>query len=234
MELTVISDDKIGRKGLVAKHSLSILVVRNLESYLFGMGIDPGVLEHNSKELGIGLDTVDYVVVSHEHTPHYGGYRYISAEAPFTDVFIPYGASESLGKLFARNGLKPREVRAWTQLSEGVYLSKPFYGPPYEHFMVFEHGKGLVVLSGCMHPGVTALSSISEFLRKGIYAIVGGFHLANAPSTIVESYTKYLIDVVKPRLVIPLHCSGNEFVNKLRETGLVEVAELSTGDEFRM
>lgn len=229
-----MSDDKTSRKKLVAKHSLSILVKKDLGLYLFGMGIDPSVLEHNTKELGISLDTVDYVIVSHEHVPHYGGYRHLSTEAPFTEVLIPYGTGESLGRLFARNGLRPREVTVWTRVSEGVYVSKPFYGPPYEHFMIFEHEKGLVVLSGCMHPGVKALSSISEFFRKGIYAVIGGFHLVNAPSTIIESYIEYLVDVAKPELIVPLHCSNNKFVEKLRETGLIEVVELSTGDELKV
>lgn len=229
-----MSDDKTNRKKLIAKHSLSVLVKRDLEFYLFGMGIDPGVLEHNARELGISLDTVDYVVVSHEHVPHYGGYRHLSTEAPFTEVLIPYGTAESLGRLFARNGLRPREVTAWTRVGDGVHVSKPFYGPPYEHFMVLEHEKGLVVLSGCMHPGVKVLSSISEFFGKEIYAIIGGFHLVNAPSTIIESYTEYLVNVIEPKLIIPLHCSGNEFVKKLGETGLAEIVELSTGDEFKI
>lgn len=233
MELIIVSDNKTSRKKLVAKHSLSILVKKGLGFYLFGMGVDPGVLEHNTRELDINLDIVDYVIVSHEHVPHYGGYRHLSIEAPFAEVLIPYGTTESLGRLFARNGLRPREVTVWTRVSEGVYVSKPFYGPPYEHFMVLEHEKGLVVLSGCMHPGVKVLSGMSEFFRKGIYAVIGGFHLVNAPSTIIESYAEYLVGVVRPKLIVPLHCSGNEFVKKLRETG-VEVVELSTGDEFKI
>lgn len=232
MRLTVISDDKPGRKNLVAKHSLSLLVERDMELYLFGMGVDHVVLEHNAKELGVDLDIVDYVVVSHDHVPHYGGFRHLSSVAPFTDVFIPYGTAESLGRLLARNGLRPREVTTWIKVSEGVYISRPFYGPPYEHFAVFLHGDELVVLSGCMHPGLEALTKISEFFGKKIRAIIGGFHLVNAPDDVVNSYAKYLVERVQPSLVIPLHCSGERFLRELEKLGEVEVLELATGDRI--
>ena len=234
MRLVIVSDDKPGRKGLIAKHSFSVLVERDVELYLFGMGVDPDVLEHNARELGISLDIVDYAVISHEHLPHYGGFRYLSTEAPFTTVFIPYGTTESLGRLLQQSGLRPREVLFWSKVGEGVYISRPFYGPPYEHFMVIERGNELVVLAGCMHPGIKALQALSEFFKKKIYGVIGGFHLENAPDTVVEAYVDMLVNTVKPRLVAPLHCSGSRFVKKLKETGLVEVVDVSSGAELEL
>ncbi len=219
MKITIISDDRALRGDLIAKHSLSILVQHEFTYVLFDMGIDERVLEHNARALEIPLDLVDYVIVSHEHTPHYGGYKHVSQEAPFTDVYIPYGSMESLGRLLLASGLKPREVVKWTSIERDVYLATPYYGPPYEQFLVIEHEKGLVVFSGCIHPGVEVIRDIVNKARRNIYAIIGGFHLRNAPLEVVERAINTLREL-KPELVVPLHCSGEVVVKRLEKTGL--------------
>ncbi len=219
MRITVISDDRVLRKDLVAKHSLSLLVEHEFTYILFDMSVDETVLEHNARTLNKSLDIVDYVVISHEHTPHYGGYAYIAQEAPFTDTYIPYGSMESLGRLLLSSGLRPREVIKWTTPEKGIHIAGPYYGPPYEQFLVIELEKGLVVLSGCMHPGVEALWDITSRLQKRLYAIIGGFHLVNAPQEVVARAVKSII-TLKPELVIPLHCSGDLLVEMLKREGL--------------
>jgi len=219
MKLTVISDDKAIRKNLIVKHSLSILVEREFTYILFDMGIDEVVLEHNAKLLNASLDIVDYVVVSHEHTSHYGGYKYIAQEAPFTDTYIPFGSSESLGRLLHLSGLKPREVLSWLKLENGVYVAGPYYGPPYEQALVLELDNKLVVVSGCLHPGVEVLKDIALKLQKKIHAVIGGFHLKNAPVEIVEKAVRVLTEL-RPEVIVPLHCSGEVFAELLEKEGL--------------
>jgi 7,8-dihydropterin-6-yl-methyl-4-(beta-D-ribofuranosyl)aminobenzene 5'-phosphate synthase len=219
MKITVISDDKAIRRGLIEKHSLAILVEKNFTSVLFDMGIDEEVLEHNSKSLSVPLDIVDYVVVSHEHMPHYGGYKYIAQEAPFTEVYIPYGSSESLGRVLFSSGLKPREVVKWTRLENGIHIIGPYYGPPYEQVVVIEHNERLVVVSGCMHPSVQVLREIVNKLQKKLYAVIGGFHLKNAPREVVERAVDVLAEL-RPEIIVPLHCSGELLVEELRKGDL--------------
>ncbi|MEM1695098.1 MAG: MBL fold metallo-hydrolase [Desulfurococcaceae archaeon] len=233
MKVTVISDDKVLSQNLIAKHSYSILLEVGFNKYLFGAAADHSTLEHNAKELDIDLATIDYLIVSHEHTPHYGGYRFVAQEAPFVDALIPYGSSESLGLMFRQHALKPMEVTTWTRLSEGVYVSAPFYGPPYEHFLVLNHSKGLVVISGCMHSGVRVLEDIARFFNRRIYALIGGFHLYDAPLDIVDRAVAFVAYTVKPDLVIPLHCSGNAFIHKLKDRGL-NVVEAGAGFSIKI
>jgi 7,8-dihydropterin-6-yl-methyl-4-(beta-D-ribofuranosyl)aminobenzene 5'-phosphate synthase len=219
MRITVISDNKTLRRNLVGKHSLAILIEWDFTSIIFDMGIDEEVLEHNSRYLNVSVDIVDYAVVSHEHTPHYGGYRYIAREAPLTEVYIPYGSYESLGRMLLSSGLRPREVVKWTKLGNGIYVAGPYYGPPYEQLLVIEHEKGLVVLSGCLHPGLQVLRDITSRLQKRLYAIIGGFHLKNAPRDTLEK-ARDLLSELKPQLVVPLHCSGEVLIKELKEKGL--------------
>ncbi|MEM4763033.1 MAG: MBL fold metallo-hydrolase [Desulfurococcaceae archaeon] len=232
MRIIIVSNDKAKKPDLQAKHSFSVYIERSNETYLFDLGVDPGVLEHNVNVLDIGVDIVDYVIVSHEHLPHYGGYKYLSSESPYTTVYIPFSSSESLGRVFKTHGLKPVEVTKWTKLSEGVYITKPYYGPPYEHFLLFELGDHLIVLTGCLHPGVAVLKDISNTMGKKIKGVIGGFHLKNAPERIVEAAVDQLVENVKPEFISPLHCAGELFTRKLKERREIDIVELQAGDEL--
>ncbi|MEM2025245.1 MAG: MBL fold metallo-hydrolase, partial [Desulfurococcaceae archaeon] len=121
-----------------------------------------------------------------------------------------------------------------TVLDTGAYISEPYQGPPYEHFLIIERGEGLVVFSGCMHSGPQVLRAISSYFSKKVDVIIGGFHLLNAPSDIVEFYVKFLHDVIKPRVVIPLHCSGERLISELKKCRSIEVLDMGAGDEFEV
>lgn len=228
MKITVLSDNQSLDPRLVAKHSLSVLVEVGFEKILFDAGIDFYTLEHNTRVLDVDLSTVDYVVISHEHVPHYGGYRFIAQEAPYVPTLIPYGTSEYLGLELRQHGLKPVEVTKWVELRSDVVVSPPFYGPPYEHFLVVNHAKGLVIFTGCTHPGLQALEQVVVKLGGELYAVIGGFHLQNAPLSYIEYFAKDFAEKLRPKLVVPLHCSGKVFARKLKEYG-VEVVEGGAG-----
>jgi len=70
-------------------------------------------------------------------------------------------------------------------------------------------GKGLVVLSGCAHSGIV---NTVEYAREisgveRVWAIVGGFHLAQAANEEIRR-TVEAIRAYRPALVCPTHCSG--------------------------
>jgi 7,8-dihydropterin-6-yl-methyl-4-(beta-D-ribofuranosyl)aminobenzene 5'-phosphate synthase len=94
---------------------------------------------------------------------------------------------------------------------------------PDEH--VHEHAtcfyvkdKGLVVISSCGHVGiVNSVRQAQEVsgVRK-IHAIVGGFHLGPAQKDYVDTVVAE-IKKLEPDAVIPMHCSGNNFIQAVRE-----------------
>jgi len=70
-------------------------------------------------------------------------------------------------------------------------------------------GKGLIVLSACAHSGiVNTVEQVKQFFGiDKTYAILGGFHLAEAS----DDEIRETIDRVKdfgPKFVIPSHCTG--------------------------
>jgi 7,8-dihydropterin-6-yl-methyl-4-(beta-D-ribofuranosyl)aminobenzene 5'-phosphate synthase len=79
-------------------------------------------------------------------------------------------------------------------------------------------GKGLVILSGCAHSGiVNTITHAREFFScDRIYAVIGGFHLAQASDDEIERTIAYLRSI-EPRMVIPSHCTGFRAINRFAQ-----------------
>ena len=74
MELTVLVEAK-AEEGYLGEPGVSYLFRTNLGSliYDFALGSGRQVLAHNAIKLGVSLDKVDAVVISHMHLDHTGG-----------------------------------------------------------------------------------------------------------------------------------------------------------------
>jgi 7,8-dihydropterin-6-yl-methyl-4-(beta-D-ribofuranosyl)aminobenzene 5'-phosphate synthase len=95
---------------------------------------------------------------------------------------------------------------------EGKIVFDQFYG---EHATCFNvKDRGLVVISSCGHAGL--INSIRQAQAvsgiQKVHAAMGGFHLAPAPETYVAQTVQALKEI-NPDYVIPMHCSGQTFIN---------------------
>jgi 7,8-dihydropterin-6-yl-methyl-4-(beta-D-ribofuranosyl)aminobenzene 5'-phosphate synthase len=88
----------------------------------------------------------------------------------------------------------------------------------HEHATCFNiKGKGLVVISSCGHVGI--VNSVRQAQEvsgiEKVHAIMGGFHLGGASKD-------YIVQVVgeikklRPDVMIPMHCSGQNFVDEAK------------------
>ncbi|KAG2413880.1 hypothetical protein HFD88_003070 [Aspergillus terreus] len=70
--------------------------------------------------------------------------------------------------------------------------------------------RGIVVFSGCSHAGVVNCARHAVDMLGGavpLYAVVGGFHLANGDAALVESTVRDL-KKLDPAVLLPGHCTG--------------------------
>jgi 7,8-dihydropterin-6-yl-methyl-4-(beta-D-ribofuranosyl)aminobenzene 5'-phosphate synthase len=89
----------------------------------------------------------------------------------------------------------------------------------HEHATCFNlRGRGLIVISSCGHVGI--INSVREAQKASgiskVHAIVGGFHLYPAQAAYVSDVVRGLQEL-KPDLLIPMHCSGVNFVAAAHE-----------------
>jgi len=89
----------------------------------------------------------------------------------------------------------------------------------HEHATCFNvKDRGLVITSSCGHVGIVNSTRQAQAVSgvQKVHALVGGFHLGPAPED-------YLLQVVAeinkldPDVIVPMHCSGENFIRMVRE-----------------
>jgi 7,8-dihydropterin-6-yl-methyl-4-(beta-D-ribofuranosyl)aminobenzene 5'-phosphate synthase len=107
---------------------------------------------------------------------------------------------------------------------------------PDEHATCYVvQGRGLVVISSCGHSGIIntvetamAVSGVSK-----LHAVLGGFHLGPAPLDYVD-HTIAELERLNPDLVVPMHCTGSNFIHKVRERMPDRVLPTNIGTRFTL
>jgi 7,8-dihydropterin-6-yl-methyl-4-(beta-D-ribofuranosyl)aminobenzene 5'-phosphate synthase len=89
----------------------------------------------------------------------------------------------------------------------------------HEHATCFNlKDRGLIVISSCGHVGI--VNSVRQAQEvsgvQKIHAIMGGFHLGPAPPEYLNQVVAE-IKKLEPDVIIPMHCSGNNFIQAVRE-----------------
>ncbi len=84
-EITLLSDNAVNKKGLLAEHGLSILLERDEQQLLFDVGQGLSAV-HNAHVLGKTLHAPP-IVLSHGHYDHTGGLIPFSRIFPKTAIF---------------------------------------------------------------------------------------------------------------------------------------------------
>lgn len=103
-----------------------------------------------------------------------------------------------------------------------------------EHATCFNlRGRGLVVISSCGHSGI--INSVREAQTVSgvskVHAIIGGFHLFPAQTAYVAEVVRG-IQELKPDLLIPMHCSGVNFVAAAHDLMADQLVTSTTGSKF--
>jgi 7,8-dihydropterin-6-yl-methyl-4-(beta-D-ribofuranosyl)aminobenzene 5'-phosphate synthase len=105
---------------------------------------------------------------------------------------------------------------------------------PDEHATCYiVQGRGLVVISSCGHVGLIntiklamAVSGVSK-----LHAVIGGFHLVTAPQEYIE-HTVTELAALQPDVVIPMHCSGSDFIETMRRRMPSQLVTTNVGTRF--
>ena len=139
---TLIENSQGEHLALVSEHGLSFCVETGGCKLLFDTG-QSGNFIANAAELRIGLDDLDFVVLSHGHYDHSGGLRALLEHTQsfelvvgngfFKDKYADFnGRHEFLGNNFTEAFLKDRKVRysemagPVRELAPGVYVMTDF------------------------------------------------------------------------------------------------------------
>ncbi|KAF4341927.1 7 8-dihydropterin-6-methyl-4-(beta-D-ribofuranosyl) aminobenzene-5 phosphate synthase [Fusarium beomiforme] len=95
-------------------------------------------------------------------------------------------------------------------------------------------GKGLVIFTGCSHAGLINIARhAKEIDDSPLYAIVGGYHLADAAPEKMQQSMKDLKDL-EPALLMPGHCTGWRFKGLIEKEMPGQMAPIFGGTKYSL
>lgn len=141
---------------------------------LFDTGADPNILHYNMQRLKIDLQEIEAVVLSHAHSDHTGGIE-IVGQLGDVEVFAPRPFFAPLKRRLSRfRNVEMVEVSNAIEVVEGI-TSTGEIGRMGEQSLMVQTPKGLIIVTGCSHPGLdTIMNVVKDF--GTIYGVAGGFH----------------------------------------------------------
>jgi len=227
--LTILYNNVPYNNELTTAWGMSCLIEGLEKTIILDTGGDGSVLLDNMSKLKVDPTEVDAVLLSHIHADHTEGLWSLLEKNRQIVVYFPESFPVNFKdrvKNLCRDIVsvhKPRRIceQAWSTGELGSSIK--------EQSLVIDTKKGLIVITGCAHPGIVNIAKFAEsFLKKKVYLVLGGFHLM----AYSKNQVKQIIEDLKElgiKQVAPSHCTGARTIELFREAWGDDFIELGCG-----
>jgi len=215
--IKILYDNKSTSKRFISAWGFSCFIEGLKHNILFDTGGKGDILLHNMKEMGISLEEINYIFLSHIHGDHTGGLISILNKNKNITIWIPDSFPENAKFDIVSYEVKVKSIDTASFLLNNVYSTGQMGRFPKEHAMVIDTEKGLILITGCAHPGIANLAvKTINYINKKIYLILGGFHLRGLTKKDILHTISLLKDIGVEK-VAPCHCTGDDAVKLFKE-----------------
>jgi len=209
LSIIISYDNNPYKKRLTTAWGFSCVIRGTENTILFDTGGDGSILLTNLEKLGINLKEIDLVVLSHIHGDHVGGLSSFLEKNPEVVVYLPKSFPRGFKDGVMEYGAKVVEVQESLKICEGVYSTGELGTWIKEQSLIIHMEKGLIVITGCAHPGIVKIvNKVKDLVKGDVLLVMGGFHLGGESKgeieKIVSSFRKLEVSYVGP-----CHCSGD-------------------------
>jgi len=188
IKITVVYDNDAIVPALGTGWGFSALIETGKTApLLFDTGADGLTLLDNMARLRIDPGSIGTIVISHAHSDHTGGLRSLLDINEAAGVYLPAAYRQDIP------GRKVTHVSGPLEIAEGVFSTGQLKG--IEQSLAIKTEKGILVVTGCSHPGVREIIGAAAKFGQ-VYGIIGGFHGFNE------------FEILRGlSLIVPCHCT---------------------------
>lgn len=223
LSVTVVYDNVSLEEGLTADWGFSCVIQGAERTVLFDTGTRGAILLSNMEQLSVGPQDIDAIVISHEHGDHAGGLWDFLEHNRSVMLFIPASFSDDFKERARGYGVALVETGEQVELMSGIYVTGEPEGAVKEQSLVMRTADGLVVITGCAHPGIVdILAGVRKTFDDKIELVLGGFHLLNHSPQEVRTIVQEFRDLGVEK-VGACHCTGE---------AAMELFAAEYGDDF--
>jgi len=129
---------------------------------------------------------------------------------------------ETLKEKISDFGARVIEPSGFLKIKDRIYTTGEIIGkydgqPMSEQALVVSSKRGLVIITGCAHPGIVPMvEKVKDQFGEKIYMVMGGFHLLDKDKDEIAAVIKKFksLGVTK---IGPTHCTGDLATRLLRD-----------------
>ncbi len=233
-KLTIVYDNNPYDSQLKTAWGFGCLVETGDVTILFDTGGDHSTLLYNMAELNIDVNLIQFIVLSHAHGDHTGGLPGILLQNNHVKVYVPVSFSDNFKNGVRGYGCELIEVTVPVTICDGIATTGELGTSIKEQSLLVNTSAGLVVITGCAHPGIVSIVRMAkELTNTEVYLVIGGFHLGGASISQLSSIIQEFKDL-GVRNVAPCHCSGDrtrkmfqeQFNSGYIEAGVGKIVEI--------
>jgi 7,8-dihydropterin-6-yl-methyl-4-(beta-D-ribofuranosyl)aminobenzene 5'-phosphate synthase len=216
-QLLIVYDNYTLKKALMPAWGFSCLITLPHYQILFDTGGDPSILLENMHEFDLDLQKIDAVALSHIHGDHVGGVSGFLEQRQNITVYLPKSFPGDFKEALRQTGAAVEEIGGPQMIHPGVYTTGELGGGLKEQSLVLKTRRGLVIITGCAHPGIVEIvEHATAVFKEKVYLLIGGFHLMGYSPSELKKIAERL-DALKVEKIAPCHCSGDEARNFFKD-----------------
>ena len=240
LRITVLYDNTAADARFQADNGFAALIEYRGHTLLMDAGQHPDILRRNMDSLGIATSRIEAIVLTHAHGDHGRGLPalvdgrvgrplYVGAHA--RDWVRIQAVMDSFSGVFTLADVVPRQ-----ELIPGVFTTGEMMdsaaqgaGRTPEPSLVIPTDSGLVIVTGCAHPGVVSVVRRAIELFGGpVRLVMGGFHLFETSAAEIGQVVADF-RALGVRRVGPGHCTGTPAIAQFTEAYGSDYVRLGAG-----
>ncbi|MBN1612949.1 MAG: MBL fold metallo-hydrolase [Deltaproteobacteria bacterium] len=224
--LTVLYNNVPHDTRLETAWGMACLVETPERTILFDTGGDGRILLSNMRKLGKEPKDVEAVVLSHIDGDHVGGLLAFLEENADITIYVPASFPDDFEQAVNRAVIR---VDSPQRIEKGMYSTGEMGARKKEQALILRTCRGLVVVTGCSHPGIVEIVERATAVCKSeLYLVLGGFHLADHPEQRVKGIIAQLQQLGVEK-VGPSHCTGERPISLFKAAWAKNFMELGCG-----
>jgi 7,8-dihydropterin-6-yl-methyl-4-(beta-D-ribofuranosyl)aminobenzene 5'-phosphate synthase len=206
--ITIVYDNTPLMTGIEPSWGFSCFLGGLEKTLLFDTGSNPFLLLRNMKRLKINPKDINLIFLSHMHWDHTGGLYGILEDNAAVTVFLLESFSKRYKEDIRKFGAKIIETQKPIRICEQVFSTGELGTSIKEQSLIIRSKRGLIVLTGCAHPGILKIiKKAKEIIKEEVLFVLGGFHLGAVSKTEIENIISNFKSL-GVRYVGSCHCTG--------------------------